>query len=165
MSAPNFTYESATARIRIGATAVACTKATPPKQSIKTEILGRIGEAVKTIRTVGVLDVDGGALEMESAVFANQLLPALPANGFTLFEFAVHIVQRHPLVGAPMYALWSRCRFVGTEEEALEQSEKATKITLPLSVIQIFYAGPDGVYKSLVQLPGLPAPTLAQFTL
>ena len=164
-NAPNFTYEGASARVRIGATAIGCTKVTPPKQSIKTEKLGRIGEAVKTIRTVGVLDVDGGSIELESAVFANQLLPALPTNGFTMFEFNVHVVQRHPLVGGPMYAYWNRVRFIGTEEDAIEMSEKATKISLPVDVIQIFYAGADGVYKSLVQQPGQPPPTLAQFTL
>jgi hypothetical protein len=164
-NAPNFTYEGASARVRIGATAIACTKVTPPKQSIKTEVLGRIGEAVKTVRTIGVLDVDGGSIEMESAVFANQFLPAVPANGFTMFEFGVHVVQRHPLVGGPMYAWWNRVRIIGTEEDAIEQSEKATKLSLPVSVIQLFYAGPDGVYKSLVQIPGLPPPTLAQFTL
>lgn len=162
---PNFTYEGATARIRIGATAIGCTKVTPPKQAIKTEKFGRIGESIKTIRTLGVLDVDGGAIEIESAVFANQLLPALPANGFTLFEFNIHVVQRHPLVGAPMYSFWSRCRFVGTEEEAIEMSEKATKISLPIDVIVIYYAGPDGVFKSLAPIPGQTPPTLAQFTL
>lgn len=164
-NAPNFTYEGASARVRIGASAIACTKVTPPKQAMKTEKLARIGESVKTIRTIGVLDVDGGAIEVESAVFANQLLPAMPTNGFTMFEFSIHVVQRHPLVGAPMYAYWNRVRFVGTEEEAIEASEKATKIALPVDVIQIFYAGPDGVYKSLVQQPGQPPPTLSQFTL
>jgi hypothetical protein len=164
-NAPNFTYEGASARIRLGATAIACTKISTPKQGVKFEKLARIGESVKTIRTAGILDVDGGSIELESAVFANQLLPAVPSNGWTLFEFDVHIVQRHPTIGGPMYAYWSRTRFIGTEEEALEASEKATRITLPVDAIQVFYAGPDGVFKSLSPIPGQPAPTLAQFTL
>lgn len=164
-NAPNFTYEGSSARIRIGATAIPCTKVTPPKQNVKTEVFGRIGEFTKTVRTIGILEVDGGQLELESAVFSNQLLPAMPKNGFTMFEFGVHVVQRHPLVGGPMFAWWNRVRFVGTEEEAIEQSEKATRITLPVSVIQVFYAGADGVFKSLVQVPGQAPPTLAQFTL
>lgn len=164
-NAPNFTYESALARVRIAASAIAVTKLTPPKQSIKEEKFGRLGEMIETVRTVGILSVDGGAVEMESAVFANQMLPALPVNGFSLFEFSIHVVQRHPLVGGPMFALWKRVRFMGTEEDAIERSEKATKISLPVSVMQVFYAGPDGVYKSLAQIPGLPPPQLAQFTL
>lgn len=164
-NAPNFTYEGSTARVRIGASAIPSTKLTPPKQNVKVEKFGRIGEAVKTVRTIGTLDVDGGAIELESSVFANQLLPRMPANGWTMFEFSVHVVQRHPLVGGPMYAYWNRVRFIGTEEEAIEMSEKATKISLPVDVIQIFYAGPDGVFKSLVQQAGQPPATLAQFTL
>lgn len=164
-NAPNFTYEGSLARIRIGATAIACTKLTPPKQNIKTEKFGRIGEVVQSIRTIGMLGVDGGSIEVESAVFANQLLSALPRNGYTMFEFDVHVVQRHPLVGGPMYAWWHRTRFVGTEEDAIEQSEKATRISLPVDVIQIFYAGPDKVFKSLAPIPGLPPPSLSEFTL
>lgn len=164
-TAPSFTYEGANSRIRMGASAIACTKLTPPKQSIKVDKLARIGESVKTVRTIGILDTDGGSIELESAVFANQLLPRLPQNGFTMFEFSVHCVQRHPLIGSPMYAFWNRVRIIGTEEEAIEASEKATKMVLPVDVIQIFYAGPDAVYKSLVQQAGLPPPTLAQFTL
>lgn len=164
-SAPNFTYEGSLARVRIGAGAIPSTKLTPPKQNIKLEKLARIGEAVKTIRTIGTLDCEGGAVELESAVFAELLIPRMPPNGWTMFEFSIHVVQRHPLVGGPYSAFWNRVRFTGTEEEAIEASEKATRISLPVDVIQIFYAGRDGVFKSLVQQAGLPPPTMAQFTL
>ena len=164
-NAPNFTYEGSLARIRVGATAVGCTKLTPPKQNVKIEKFGRIGESGKSIRTIGILDVDGGSLEVESSVFANQLLPGLPKNGWTMFEFDVHVVQRHPLVGGPMYAWWHRTRFIGTEEDAIEQSEKATRISLPVDVIEIFYAGPDKVFKSLAPIAGQPPPSLSEFTL
>jgi hypothetical protein len=42
--APNFTYEGSLARIRLGVSAIPCTKLTPPKQNIKLEKLARIGE-------------------------------------------------------------------------------------------------------------------------
>lgn len=165
LNAPNFTYEGASARIRFGSTAIACLKVTPPGQDQKFEKFGRIGESIESIRTIGVMKIDGGEIELESAVFANQLLPAMPINGWTLFEFNVAIVQRHPLIGAPMYAIWSRTRFVGTKEDAIEMSEKATRMTLKTDSMALWYAGPDGKFKSLAPITGMAPPTLAQFTL
>lgn len=164
-SAPNYTYEGAFARVRIAASAVACVSIEPPKQAMKIEKFGRLGEQVKTVRTQGVQDTDGGSLTLESAVFATQLLPRLPRNGWSQFEFVVTVLQRAPGVGSSFAAVWDRVRFMGTEEEAIEMSEKATKIKLPVDVIQVFYGGIDGVLRSLAIQRGQPSETAAAFML
>lgn len=164
-SAPNFTFEGASARIRIGTTAGACTKITPPKESIKTEKIRRVGEMVARVRTLGIYEIDGGSLTMESAVFATQILPAVPKNGWSAFEFLVTVVNRHPLVGGPWRQVWDRVRFAGLEQEAIEATEKALQLTLPVDVIQMFHAGADGIYKSLALNPAEPTPAAAAFML
>lgn len=164
-SAPNYTYEGAFARIRIGSSAIACLSVEPPKQSMKFEKFGRLGEQVKTVRTQGIQDVDGGSITIESAVFAKQLLPRLPKNGWTQFEFVVTVLQRAPNVGSPFSAVWDRVRFIGTEEETIEMSEKATKIKLPVDAIQVFYGGVDGVLRSQAIQLGQPSDTAAAFML
>lgn len=164
-SAPNYTYEGAFARVRIATSAIACLSVEPPKLAMKTEKFGRLGEQVKRVRTQGVLDVDGGSLTMESAVFARQLLPRLPKNGWSQFEFVVTVLQRAPNVGSPFSAVWDRVRFMGTEEEAIEMSEKATRIKLPIDAIDVFYGGTDGVLRSLAIQQRMPSDAASAFML
>lgn len=164
-SAPNYTYEGAFARIRIASSAIACLSVEPPKQSFKFDKFGRLGSQVKDVRTQGVQDVEGGSILLESAVFAKQVLPRIPKNGWTQFEFVVTVLQRAPNVNSPFSAIWDRVRFIGTEEEAIEMSEKATKIKLPVDAIQVFYGGVDGVYRSLAIQQGQPSDTAAAFML
>lgn len=162
-NAPNYTYEGSTAKLRFGAIAIPATKITPPKESIKTEKIRRIGEQIATVRTLGTYEIDGGSIEIESAVFAAMILPRVPKNGWSLFEFQITVVNRHPLVGGPWSQVWDRCRFAGTEQEAIEGTEKGLKLTLPIDVIQVFHAGADRVYKSLALIPSLPTPEAAAF--
>lgn len=163
MAGENYTYDGATGRLRLGAFAIQATKMEPPKESIKTEKVRRVGEQVATVRTVGVYEIDGASIEVESAVFARSILPRVTSVGWNLFEFPITILQRHPLVGGPYSQIWDRCRFAGIEQDAIEASEKALKVKLPIDVIQVFHRGADGIWKSLATIPSQPSPQAAAF--
>jgi hypothetical protein len=163
MAGENYTYSGADARIRLGTIAVPCTKVEPPKESLKTEAVRRLGEQIAIVRTAGIVEIDGGSLELESAVFSRSVLPRVPANGWNEFEFVVTVTQRHPVLGNPYSQVWERVRFAGLEQDAIESSEKAIRIKLPILVIQIFHKGQDGSWKSFARNPALPTPQAAAF--
>jgi hypothetical protein len=163
-SAPNFTLEGSRSKIRLGTTAVPVTKVTPPKESIKTEAIRRLGEQVAEIRTLGIYEIDGGSIMLESAVFSSLLLPKLQINGFSQTEWVLTMAATAPgVVGYTQ--VWERCRFVGTEHEAIEATEKALQIVLPISVIQMFHKGGDGQYHSLAVKPRMPSAAASAFML
>lgn len=164
-SAPNYTYEGGLSRVRLGSTATPCTKVTPPKESVKVEAVRRLGEMVAEVRTIGIYEIDGGSITVESAVFAARILPKLQLNGFTQTEWQLTVAARAPGVGGPYIQVWDRCRFTGTEQEAIEATEKALLITLPISVIQIFHKGTDGKYHSLAVNPAAPSDAASAFLL
>lgn len=163
--ARNVAYSGSTARIRIGKKAIPLTKCAPPKEAIKTEGVPEIGTMVVSTFTLGIYSCEGAMLEMTSATFGRVLLPLLPKHGWSLFEFDVTILERHPLVAGKYGAVWDRVTFAGVEAEAIEQSEKGRKVAFPVRVVQVFHCGEDGVYKSLALNPAEPSPTAAAFML
>lgn len=163
-SAPDFTLEGSRFRLRLGTTAVKTIKVTPPKESVKTEKLRRLGEMVATVRTLGIYEIDGGGITLESAVFSKVLLPKLQVNGFTQTEWVLTGAATAPGV-AGYTQIWDRCRFVGIEQEAIEASEKALQMTLPIDVIQMFHKGIDGKWHSLSVNPLAPSDAASAFML
>jgi hypothetical protein len=158
-------YSGATAKIRIGRAAPPLTKCTPPKEAVKSEGVPEIGHQVASVWTIGNYTCEGASVEMTSATFARQLLPRLPKQGWSLFEFAITVMLKHPLIAGKYGAVWDRCAIIGNEQEVIEQSEKAHKIVLPLRVVQVFHCGLDGVWKSMALNPEEPMPTAAAFML
>lgn len=163
--ARNVVYNGATSRIRIGKKAIPLTKCTPPKEAVKQEGVPTIGQMVVTDFTLGMYTCEGAQIEMTTATFARVLLPLLPKQGWSLFEFVITVLERHPLIAGKYGAIWDRCCIIGGEQEALEASEKGRKIVLPLRVVQVFHQGADGVHKSMALNPEEPTPTAAAFML
>jgi hypothetical protein len=166
MAGENYTYSGADVRIRLGTTAVPCEGGCePPKETIKTETIRRLGDQIARVRTVGILEMGDASITLSAAVYAKRLLPLVPANGWSLFEFVVTVSHRHPLLGSPYIQVWDRCRFAGIEPDKIEPSEKAIMIKLPISVIQVFHKGADGIRKSLALDPQQPTPAASAFLL
>ena len=166
MAGENYTYSGADVRIRVGTTAIPCEGGVePPKETIKTETIRALGDQVARVRTVGVLEMGDASITLSAAVFAARLLPMVPINGWSLFEFVVTVSHQHPLLGTPYLQVWDQCRFTGIEPDNIEPSEKALMIKLPISTIQVFHKGVDGIRKSLARNPILPTPAAAAFLL
>lgn len=155
--ANNIALDGSTARIRINASSFGgITKLSIPEEKLKREKIAAIGEAYATIRTPGVVEVGDGELEMTSVGW-RAFMAVLP-DRFGEIEFPITANQRHYAIPGPGYGvILDRCAILGTKQE-IEASEKAGKVTIPLSVILLLHRGADGVWKTLARRPG-EAPT------
>lgn len=150
----NYALDGACVRIRFGRIAVTCIGIELPEESIKTELVRHLGEQVSQVRTLGMYEAKEATVNITSAVLARQILPRWPVHGGNAFEFVTTITQRHPLVGSPYSVILDRCRFIGIKPEKIEASEKPITIGLPISVINVFHKGEDGVWTSLASTGG-----------
>lgn len=155
-------FDGATVYCRLGATKVAGNKL-EYGDSIKVEKVKRFGQQGPGARTLGSYELKDGKLTIETGILRRILMPKLPANGITLFEFPITAQQRHPSLGTYSVIL-DRVRLIGIEE-SLEASEKAAMVDVALDYMQIFRRGADGVWKSLNIIPTQPSPQAAQFML
>lgn len=160
-AATNIAFDGSTARIRINMSALAgITKLSIPEEKLKREKIAAIGEAYATIRTPGVVEVGDGEMEMTSVGW-RAFLAFLP-DRFGEVEFPITANQRHYAIpGAAYSVILDRCSILGTKQE-IEASEKAGKVTIPLSVILLLHRGADGQWKTLARRPGETPTTSAQ---
>lgn len=156
----NIAFDGATGRIRFGSVAVPCLKVTVPKEEVKKEKLAYIGEQIKTVRTLGQLEVGTCEVEMTTAIYAGVILPRLQSHATNLVEFPVTLLERHPQIASPYSIILDRCSIIGTNESK-ENSEKAQIIKLTLDVIQVYRRGADGQWKTLAWKPTLGASAAA----
>lgn len=150
---------AASLAIRFGALKAAVTKLSPPKEDVKVEKIREVGSMHATKRTIGVVDVSDGTIEMLATVYEAMILPRLPKHGGTLTQFVITSTYSHPSIEGSLGYLYDRARIIGEEDPPVEASEKGAIVKLTVSVMKKWRKGRDGVWKCLGLEPGLPSST------
>lgn len=146
-------YDCGTAYVRMHTTRFGgITKLSFPEEKLKVEKLNTVGGQYATIRTAGVVEVGDGEIEMTTVAWRHWL-SKLPDN-FGNVEFPITVAEVSPQVaGVPYSVIWDRVRILGTKQE-IDNSEKAHRVTIPVSVIMLFHRGADGKFKTLARRTG-----------
>lgn len=162
MGVNDLAYDTSTARVRISTSALGgITKMSFPEEKLKLEKLAPIGYQYQTIRTPGIVEVGDGELEMTTVGWAAWLAYLPPV--LSSVEFPITVSEVHPQMPGPYSVIWDRCTILGTKQE-IDNSEKAHRVTIPISVILLLHKGADGTFKTLARRPGpkLPVSAAAQ---
>lgn len=145
-------YDCSTARIRFHLSAFGgVTKMSFPEEKIKNEKIVPIGQQYATIRTRGIVEVGDAEIEM-TTVGWKAWLSKLP-DAFSEIEFPITVAEVHPQSAGPYSVIWDRVKILGTKQE-IDNSEKAHRVTIPVSVIMLFHKGSDNQWKTLARRPG-----------
>lgn len=148
----NVTWDGATSvLIRFGIVKVPVLKITPPKVDIKVDKIGPVGEMLATKRTPGVAEIGDLALELLTSDYEEFVLPRMPKHAGTEIQFVITCTISHPSVKGSLGRLCDGCRIIGLEGPDLERTEKGLITKLPISVMNLWEKGRDGVWKTLVR--------------
>jgi len=150
------TWDGGSAFLRFGSLKTPFLKFDRPKVETKVEKIRRLGAQLAELRTPGAVDIGDIAAEMALTDYVELILPRMPRHGGSLITFPVTLNRRHPAITGSYSILCDDCRII-SDEESLENGEKAAVIKLGISVMNVWEKGADGVWKCKALIATLPS--------
>ena len=94
----------------------------------------RLGATVATTRTPGAYEVGDGSVKVEAGVWT-EMLAKLPANGYSDYEFTIHVDYVHPNLGPQKTELLRAC--IVAVKPSVKEGSDAAMTDLTISIMQV----------------------------